>query len=119
MPGGGKLQSAGSSDATYFINNPGDVSFSAVLDTSNSSGVNDTGVYVYSKGSLRLVARTGTPMFGSTITNLGPPAAFFGGTPPPAPTAQFGGIINEQGQVLFSATLADGRVVLVVGTPTP
>jgi hypothetical protein len=58
-------------------------------------------------------------MLGSTIVNIGPPAAFFGGTPPPAPTAQFGGIINEQGQVLFSATLADGRVALVVGTPAP
>jgi hypothetical protein len=121
MPGGGHLLSAGSSDATYFINNPGDVSFSAVLDTTNGSGVNDTGVYVYSKAkpSLRLVARTGTPVLGSTIKNLGPPAAFFGGTPPAAPTAQFGGIINEQGQVLFSATLADGRVALLVGTPTP
>jgi hypothetical protein len=121
MPGGGKLQSAGLSDATYFINNRGDVSFSAVLDTTNGSGTNDTGVYVYSKasGSLRVVARTGTSMLESTIVNLGPSAAFFGGTPPPAPTAQFGGIIDEQGQVLFSATLADGRVALLVGTPTP
>ena len=92
-----------------------------MLDSTNGSGVNDTGVYVYSKakGSLRLVARTGTPVLGSTIMNLGPPAAFFGGTLPPAPTAQFGGIINAQGQVLFSATLADGRVGLFVGTPTP
>jgi hypothetical protein len=57
MPGGGNLRSAGLSDATYFINNPGDVSFSAVLESTNSSGINDTGVYVYSKaqGSLRLV----------------------------------------------------------------
>ena len=80
MPGGGKLVSAGSTDATYFINNPGDVSFSAVLDSTNDSGVHDTGVYVYSKakGSLRLVARTGTAVLGSTIMNLGPPAAFLG-----------------------------------------
>jgi hypothetical protein len=120
MPGGGRLQSAGSSDSTYFINNVGDVSFSAVRDT--AIGVtSDTGVYVYSKakGSLRLVARTGTSILGSSIVNIGPPAAFFLGTLPPAPTAQYGGIINEQGQVLFSATLADGRSALLVATPAP
>jgi len=113
MPGGGKVLSAGLSDSTYHLNNRGDVSFSATLDTSlNGGGVPDTGVYVFSKGSVRLVARTGTPMFGTTIENLGAPGFFT-----TAPTVQAGGIINEAGQVLFSATLADGRVVLVLATP--
>jgi hypothetical protein len=118
MPGGGHLLSAGLGDQTYFFNNKGDISFSATLDTTHG-GVNDSGVYVYSKaqGSLQLVARTGTAVLNSTITNLGPPPSFFGGAPPPAPTAQSGALINEQGQVLFSATLADGRVALLVGTP--
>ena len=118
MPGGGKLLSAGLSDATYFLNDEGDVSFSATLDTAeNGSGLNDSGVYVFSEGSVQLVARTGTPVLGSRILNVGAPAAFFGPNPPQAPTAQSGGIVNDQGQVLFSATLADGRVVLLVATP--
>ena len=116
MPGGGHVLSAGSTDATYHLNNKGEVSFTVTLDTStNGSGLPDTGLYVYSNGSLRLVARTGTPIAAPSPTSILVLGAFFS----PAPTAQSGGIIDEQGHVLFSATLANGKVVLVLATPAP
>ena len=84
MPGGGHLFSAGQSDSTYHLNNQGEVSFSAVLDTV-TQGVPDTGTYVYSReganangqthgsgGVVRLVARTGSVIPGvGTIAYVG------------------------------------------------
>jgi hypothetical protein len=112
MPGGGNMVSAGNQDATYGINNVGDVSFAAKLDTdSNGDGIADTGVYVSSRGSVHLVARTGTfiPSLG-TIAYLG--LAPFCSTP-----CVTGGVINNRGQVLFFATLSDGTGVLLLATP--
>jgi hypothetical protein len=112
MPGGGTFVRAGFQDATYDLNQRGDVSFAATLSTDdNTDGIADNGLYVFSKGSVRLVARTGTVIPGlGTIAYLGlaPFAPFPVGT---------GGIINERGQVLFFATLSDGRGVLLVATP--
>jgi hypothetical protein len=112
MPGGGTMVRASDQDSNYHLNNTGDVSFSAVLDTDvNHDGLSDTGLYVFSEGSLSLVARTGTIIPGlGKIAYLGL-APFF---PFPAAT---GSIINDHGQVLFFATLSDGRGVLLVATP--
>jgi hypothetical protein len=112
MPGGGTFVRAGFFDATYDLNQSGDVSFAATLSTDdNTDGIADNGMYVFSKGSVRLVARTGTVIPGvGTIAYLG--LAPF--APSPLGT---GGIINERGQVLFFATLSDGRGVLLVATP--
>jgi hypothetical protein len=114
MPGGGNLVRASFQPSNYHLNNKGDVSFSAALDTDdNSDGIKDTGMYIFSKGSLRLVARTGTVIPGlGTIAYLGlaPFVPFPSGT---------GAIINEQGKVLLFATLEDGRGVLLVATPKP
>src|SRR5207302_10055741 len=73
MPGGGHLVSAGGDDEEYGLNNRGDVSFAAALDTDdNGDGIPDTGAYVYSGSSVRLVARTGTVVPGlGTIAYLG------------------------------------------------
>src|SRR5205814_9814450 len=61
MPGGGTFVRAGFFDATYDLNQRGDVSFAATLDTDvNADGTADNGLYVFSKGSVQLVARTGT-----------------------------------------------------------
>jgi hypothetical protein len=112
LPGGGTMASAGSQDATYSLNNQGQVSFAAVLNTDdNSDGVADSGVYLFSNGSTSVVARTGTTLPGvGTIATVG----LF----PGPPTAQAGGVINDRGQVLFSATLTDGKVVLLLATPS-
>jgi hypothetical protein len=110
MPGGGTFVTASIFDANYDLNQRGDVSFSATLNTDvNTDGTPDTGLYVFSKGSVQLVARTGTVIPGlGTIDHLGFLAPF------PVDT---GAIINERGQVLFFATLSDGRSVLLLATP--
>ncbi len=112
MPGGGTLVRASFQNSNYHLNNRGDVSFSATLDTDdNGDSIPDTGLYVFSNGSLHLVARTGTVIRGlGTIAYLGlaPLVPFPSGT---------GGIISDRGQVLFFATLSDGRGVLLVATP--
>jgi hypothetical protein len=114
MPGGGTLVRASFQDSNYHINNRGDVTFSGLLNTDvNGDGIGDTGLYLFSKGSLSLVARTGTVIPGlGTIAYLG--LAPF--VPFPAVT---GAIVNERGEVFFFATLSDGRGVLLVATPSP
>jgi hypothetical protein len=114
MPGGGAMHSAGDFDATYGLNNAGDIGFAASLDSDvNNDGLLDSGLYVASRGSLRLVARTGT-----VVPGLGT-IAYLGSAPvvPSIPLAT-GGELNNRGQVLLYATLADGRGVLLLATPT-
>jgi hypothetical protein len=116
MPGGGELASASGGVPAEGINNRGDISFAAALNTDTTGdGLNDTGVYVASHGAIRLVARSGTVIPGvGTISQLGqfvnPPM----NNPPAFGT---GGMLNDRGQVLFNATLTDGTGVLLVATP--
>jgi hypothetical protein len=113
MPGGGTFLRAGFQLTGYDLNQSGDVSFAATLSTDvNNDGLADSGLYVFSNGSVRLVARTGTVIPGlGTIAYLGTSLdiipSFFAA----------GAIINERGQVLFYATLTDGRGVLLLATP--
>lgn len=110
MPGGGNFRTASFFIANYSLNNRGEVAFHAGLDTDvDSDGRNDEGLYVWSRGSLRLVARTGTVIPGvGTIAQLQSPA--------------FGYLdcrvsMNDHGDVFFQATLTDGRGVLLVARP--
>ena len=91
------------------------VAFGAVLDTDeNGDGVADTGLYISSRGALRLVARTGTAIPGvGTIARLGFPLASVLSTSPLS-----GAAINGRGQVFFQATLADESGVLLIATPS-
>jgi hypothetical protein len=113
MPGGGHMFSAGCCDATYGLDNRGDVGLSATLDTDvNGDGVPDTGLYVLSHGSLGLVARTGT-----VIPGLGTIAYLGLGPARPNPPFAAGGPISERGQLPFFATLDDGRGLFLLATP--
>jgi hypothetical protein len=115
MPGGGDYASASGNDGTFGQNDHGDISFTTALDTV-TNGLNDTGAYVWSHGSLHLVARTGTVMPGvGTIARLGEFLNPNNGTNPPA--YSMGGVINNRGQVFFTGTLTDGTSVLLVATP--
>jgi hypothetical protein len=112
MPGGGKFVTTGF--GTY-VNNAGDVAFAAALDR---NGVVESGLYVWSHGSVRLVARTGTVIPGiGTIGQLSTGVMII----PPPPAGTFfpgGGPINNRGQILFGATLSDGKTgVLLLATP--
>jgi hypothetical protein len=114
MPGGGDYATSSGNAGTFGQNDRGDVSFTTALDTV-TNGLNDTGAYVWSHGTLRLVARTGTVIPGvGTIARLG---EFLngGGTNPPA--YSMGGVMNNRGQVFFTATMTDGTQALLVATP--
>jgi hypothetical protein len=118
MPGGGQfVTSATIGGWQVDVNNAGEVVFNAALDTDdNGDNIKDTGLYLFSHGKLRLVARTGTEIRGvGTIANLlmnvpqvQEPTVF---------VPNSGANNNERGQVVFGATLTDGRGVLLLATP--
>lgn len=109
MPGGGTVVSAGGL-GPHHLNNRGEVVFAATLDTDeDADGVPDAGVYVWSGGSLSLVARTGTVIPGvGTIVDVA--SRVEGGRADFAKN-------NDRGQVALVATLTDGRTVLLLATP--
>jgi hypothetical protein len=118
MPGGRRFVTASNIIGWQIsVNNPGDVAFNAVLDTDdNRDGAPDTGLFVWSHGLVRPVARTGT-----VIPGVGEVANLVTGVLVVTPDAGFvpnsGAMMNERGQVIFGATLRDGRSVLLVATP--
>jgi len=114
MPGGGHFVTSGFGIS---MNNASDIVFTADLDTDlNHDGVPDTGIYVWSHGSVSLVARTGT-----VIPGLGTIGQIATGTMiiPPPPTYFPGvGVMNDHGQILFSTTLSDRTTgVLLLASP--
>ncbi len=110
MPGGGNLVGAAGGNV-FHLNNRGDVAFAAQLEN-----VDEHGLYVWSRGSLRLVARTGTviPGLGAIVGLLPPDLVGLGIDPFPIGA-------NDRGQILFTATVDDGsgtpRGVLLLATP--
>jgi hypothetical protein len=103
MPGGGKLVSASFNPGNYALNERGDVAFNALLDNGKE------GVFLWSHGSLTLVAETGTVIPGvGTIASLDEY-----GTGLPNSWVAF----NDRGQVAFSAVLTNGGVDLLLATP--
>jgi hypothetical protein len=117
MPGGGKLVNASLVGGNVHINNRGDVVFSGVVDTDGDhDGFDDTGLFQWSHGQLSAVARTGTVIPGiGMIDELASPQLVF--PPAPIPTTTSGAINNDAGQVLFQATLTDGKGVFLLATP--
>jgi hypothetical protein len=111
MPGGGKVTLIG---YTPSLNNQGDVVFNTALDTK------DEGVYLYSKGVVSLIARSGTDIPGvGTLYNLeeGNPTA--PGVPPVPGGFPSYLVGNDAGQIGFVATLKDARIALLLATPKP
>jgi hypothetical protein len=115
MPGGGTLVTASSvSSQQIHLNNRGDVVFNASLDT---GGPAESGLFVWSDGSVRLIARTSTVIPGvGTIAQMTMGVILI--PPPVVVTPNSGAINNDRGQVLFGATLSDGRGVLLVASPS-
>jgi len=94
MPGGGHFVYG---SGNVGLNNSGTVAFTAALDTG------EEGVYAYSRGSLRLIAKTGTVIPGlGTVSGVA-----FTNNP-----------LNDRGQAVFGCDLSDGRTVLLLATPT-
>ena len=129
MPGGGKLVTASNILGWQLhMNNADEIVFNATLDTSTLSTddgdpIPDTGLYVWSHGALRLVARTGTVIPGvGTIAQLVMNVLRIG--PPPVFVPNSGAHNNDRGQVVFGARLieedeqGEPRGVLLVATPS-
>jgi hypothetical protein len=111
MPGGGHLATVSFLTGDMGLNNTGVISFTAQLDT-QTGGIPDTGLYEWTNGTLSLVARSGMTIPGAgTILAFQPPG-FVGGSYPLS-----GAAINEQGQIVFSVTLTDGRSPILIATP--
>ena len=111
MPGGGHFATSSPLIQNYGINNGGDVTFDAALDTGPAEAP-DTGLYVSSGGVVQLVARTGT-----VIPGVGTVAGILNSLGFTFPSG--GCTINNRGQVLFSALLTGGgnSTVLLLATP--
>jgi hypothetical protein len=114
MPGGGKLVSAGIFSADVALNNEGVVAFDGVLDTDvNGDGKLDTALFTWAQGRLTRVAGTGTVIPGvGTIKSLHPPDLL--DFPVPFSFA----VSNDRNQIVFQATLTNGRGVMLLATPT-
>jgi hypothetical protein len=119
MPGGGNLLNASLVGGNIHINNRGDVVFSGVLDTKDSNGFPDTGLFGSSHGQLSVIARAGTgiPGVGTVFALISPLQLVI--PPPPMFTTTSGAINNDAGQVLFVATMTNGECVLLLATPKP
>jgi hypothetical protein len=116
MPGGGHLVEASAfGTIDYGVNNRGEVSFGGIVDTM-TNGIPDSGVYVYSHGVIRLIARTGTVIPGAgTIAYVFPQGT--GGIPYTPSTPFSGAAINDSGEVGFQATLTNKVGVLLLAKP--
>ena len=102
----GKLVTVSNTVTAHHLNNRGEISFLANLDTGQEA------LYVKSDDKFRLVAKTGGVLPGiATIRDFGdgPPLGF-------VPLAALN---NDRGQVLFYAQLAGGGggTELIVATP--
>ena len=94
------MQAAGGAD-TFHLSNAKRVIFAAQLESG------EHGLYVWSRKSLTLIARTGTvvPGIGTIVELLAPDLVGAGNSP-----FSIGG--NERGDVLFTAAVDDGSATL-------
>jgi hypothetical protein len=102
MPGGGTFMTGGYYGQDSCLNNQGDVVFDATL----SDGTN--AIYVWRKGIVSLVAKTGTDTGAGVISTLDD----FGGS-----VANTQVSINDSGQILFAAKFKAGGGAMLVATP--
>jgi hypothetical protein len=110
---GGTMKNTTSTQGAHAIDNAGNVAFVAVLDADiNGDGVDDTGVYLWSGGTIRTVVRTGTaiPSLG-TVVHVN--NAYYVGGPNPWPGVH----MNERGQILTQVIVDTGANYVIVATP--
>lgn len=102
MPGGGTLVTSGQFPHNAYINDLGDIAFIGTLDNG------DHGVYAWRRGTLGLVAKTGTNTGVGTISSLDDLGAGQASTYV---------TINDFGQVIFAAKFQEGGGALLMATP--
>lgn len=117
MPGGGRLVTGGFFTADVGLNNHGVVSFDAVIDTDrDGDGREDTALYTWTRGALSRVVGTGDVIPGvGLVRALKVPDLL------DLPFPFSGAPINDQGQIVFQATVQDAagnlNAAIFVATP--
>jgi hypothetical protein len=107
MPGGGAFLRAASQTGNWDLNDVGDVTFSAALDTlSEETGFRDHGLYRWSNGALSLVIRSGDALPAGIVFALQPEGLLGIASP------FSGAAINNGGDVLFQAAVITPEGVL-------
>ena len=104
MPGGGTLATAGEFPHNAHINNWGDIAFTGTLTDGGH------GVYAWSRGTLRLVAKTGTNTGVGTISGLNDLGLESG-------QASTYVSINDLGRIVFAARFQEGGGALLMAIP--
>jgi hypothetical protein len=105
MPGGGAFVSSAGQPGNWDLNERGDVTFSASLDSVQEEyGLEDQGLYRWSDGVLSVVTRTGDELPAGRLVAL-QPLGLLGISSPFS-----GAALNDRRQVLFQGTvvLPDG-----------
>jgi hypothetical protein len=101
LPGGGFFKKGGFYNQMAAMNNAEDIAFFAVLQDDTE------GVYLWRRGHLSLVAKTGASIEGGVIDNFDDSLGI--------PGTQVA--INDVGQVIFTARYQGGGGALVMATP--
>jgi hypothetical protein len=108
MPGGGRVVTAALQPGNFTINEREQVAFSARLDEdADGDGVADGGVYLWDGGTIRVVARSGDIAEDVGILQQFSPVLFGNDRP------FSGAVVNDDGEVLFSATTRAGDQFLL------
>jgi hypothetical protein len=113
---GGVMKNTTFNQGAHAIDNAGNVAFVALLGAdSNGDGLDDTGVYLWSGGTIKTVVRTGTVIPGlGTVVHVNNPYYVGGANPYP------GVHLNERGQVFTQVIVDTGggeSTYVVVATP--
>jgi hypothetical protein len=114
MPGGGRMTTTGFFVNCANLNHCGEVCFAASLETDEGPA---QGLYLWSGGRTRLVARSGTELPGLGVVEALLPPVLIPHFPDEFPWPYVGAGINDRGQILTQATLKDGRNLLLLATP--
>lgn len=109
---GGTMKNAAQMQGSHAIDNAGNVAFSAILDADNDhNGVDDSGVYLWSRGTISAVVRTGTVIPGlGTVVHVN--------NEDDVGTSSWPEVhINERGQILTQVIMNTGANYVVLATP--
>jgi hypothetical protein len=112
---GGTMMNASPNPASHAVDNAGNVAFAAALVTDvNGDNIPDSGVYLWSAGTITTVVKTGTQIPGlGIVTHVNNPFFVF----PHSPYVWPGVHLNERGQILTQVIMNDGNTYVVVATP--
>jgi hypothetical protein len=127
MPGGGNFVTGSFQKGGHDLNELGEVTFNATLDTTHlrkhdGKNVPEQGLYLWSKGNLRLAARTGTMIGGlGRLLAFLQPGLYLNSFPDSYIWPVPGTAINERGQILTTAAVEDPKDdvlgALLIATP--